>query len=593
MGLTKVDYAMLKDGAISVKAYGAVGDGVEDDTAAIQAAINSAATSIYFPGGSYLFTSQVDLKSNLSIWSDSDAELILQSATPERIFVGEDVSNLTIRGLRFRQANATAQCYGILLYLTANVDQENIRILENDFKDFTLHCISLNGYNANDGQSTGPTNAGFRNVSIINNTAETTALLVQFYGASKHIDISGNFIVTTTANANAIELDNYASDATITNNDCYGLIICGGGNNNVVISNNKCSGIRTGFGTVTASLGGSGQPYVPCTNLIIADNIIDGTGFTSFGIDIAGSPGNSAGSNVNYSWMATSLTFATNITISGNIVKNVASSALSLTLCGSVEVVGNIFDSSAQYGALIVSSRNVNLLRNTFKECGATASYQSIRLSGDVTTQNEFVKLQKNTISNSAAAKNHEVFVESYSNDTIIDNNVIDVGSVNTSLFAIGFGATALRTILTKHEFVRNGTTGLLSIAAGATFVDGEIIFISPVFALNASIQPSIINTYTAGSNNPHNLIVTKMVFMYETNGAGGSSTTITLATPTSATMATVTPPAAGLRFDQIEVTPTVYLSKVGATEPLLYTVTPGGSPNTCNGRIVVYGVIV
>ncbi len=28
MALTKVDYAMLKDGAISVKAYGAIGDGV-------------------------------------------------------------------------------------------------------------------------------------------------------------------------------------------------------------------------------------------------------------------------------------------------------------------------------------------------------------------------------------------------------------------------------------------------------------------------------------------------------------------------------------------------------------------------------------
>jgi hypothetical protein len=46
---------------ISVKNYGAVGDGTTDDTAAIQAAINSANgnVSIYFPSGTYLVTSTI------------------------------------------------------------------------------------------------------------------------------------------------------------------------------------------------------------------------------------------------------------------------------------------------------------------------------------------------------------------------------------------------------------------------------------------------------------------------------------------------------------------------------------------------------
>jgi hypothetical protein len=38
---------------VNVKDFGAVGDGVADDTAAIQAALNSTATSVYFPTGSY------------------------------------------------------------------------------------------------------------------------------------------------------------------------------------------------------------------------------------------------------------------------------------------------------------------------------------------------------------------------------------------------------------------------------------------------------------------------------------------------------------------------------------------------------------
>lgn len=46
---------------VSVKDFGAVGDGVTDDTAEIQAAINSGATNIYVPPGSYKITSTITL----------------------------------------------------------------------------------------------------------------------------------------------------------------------------------------------------------------------------------------------------------------------------------------------------------------------------------------------------------------------------------------------------------------------------------------------------------------------------------------------------------------------------------------------------
>jgi hypothetical protein len=49
---------------VSVRDFGAVGDGVADDTAAIQAAINSGAKRIYLPEGTYRLTSHLSITSN-------------------------------------------------------------------------------------------------------------------------------------------------------------------------------------------------------------------------------------------------------------------------------------------------------------------------------------------------------------------------------------------------------------------------------------------------------------------------------------------------------------------------------------------------
>lgn len=66
MSLTKVSYSMIDSAPVSVKDFGAVGDGVTDDTAAIQAAINVCqsntqygAKAVYLPAGRYKTTSDL------------------------------------------------------------------------------------------------------------------------------------------------------------------------------------------------------------------------------------------------------------------------------------------------------------------------------------------------------------------------------------------------------------------------------------------------------------------------------------------------------------------------------------------------------
>lgn len=66
MSLTKVSYSMITGAPISVFDFGAIGDGVANDTGAIQAAINSIASvggTVYFPTGKYKVTSQINVQS--------------------------------------------------------------------------------------------------------------------------------------------------------------------------------------------------------------------------------------------------------------------------------------------------------------------------------------------------------------------------------------------------------------------------------------------------------------------------------------------------------------------------------------------------
>jgi hypothetical protein len=67
--VTRTAQAKMRD-VVSVKDFGAVGDGVADDTAAIQAAINSGAKTILLPTGTYLVSSSIRLKTGQTITGD-------------------------------------------------------------------------------------------------------------------------------------------------------------------------------------------------------------------------------------------------------------------------------------------------------------------------------------------------------------------------------------------------------------------------------------------------------------------------------------------------------------------------------------------
>lgn len=67
MSLTKVSYSMIRGAAVNVLDFGAIGDGVTDDTSAIQAAVNSARL-VFLPTGTYKTTSVITIPAATTIY---------------------------------------------------------------------------------------------------------------------------------------------------------------------------------------------------------------------------------------------------------------------------------------------------------------------------------------------------------------------------------------------------------------------------------------------------------------------------------------------------------------------------------------------
>ena len=116
----------LKD-TVSVKDFGAVGDGVADDTAEIQAAVNSGHKSVYFPQGTYLISSTILIQSSCVLIGDSSqaVKIVNGSSGSDAIHFNATVAgqfewleNCGMRGIKIERTTESPVATGAGLKLT-------------------------------------------------------------------------------------------------------------------------------------------------------------------------------------------------------------------------------------------------------------------------------------------------------------------------------------------------------------------------------------------------------------------------------------------------------------------------------------------
>ena len=90
MSLTKASYSMINGAPVNVRDFGATGDGVTDDTAAIQAAVNSGAWDVYAPAGNYLLSASIEIKTPIYFHGAGRNGTIFKQNTNFDVFVIDD-----------------------------------------------------------------------------------------------------------------------------------------------------------------------------------------------------------------------------------------------------------------------------------------------------------------------------------------------------------------------------------------------------------------------------------------------------------------------------------------------------------------------
>lgn len=245
MALVNVDYA--KQSKYDVKKYGAIGNGTNDDTTAIQLALNAANTAgggtVYFPDGTYLVSTALTVYSNTALKGQSKWNTVLQLAVSSSTqpllncsgVSGTPKEHITIEEIHFEHVQGSsgydnrASGYNVLVF--ANY-VKLMQIKNCVFTDFSLAGIYVSHVNVG---------AAYWSVLIHDNIFYNSVMQNYTYGVmcdntGEYVDFSGNQAYNLIS---AIYLLNSANCRIVNNTICGNQVGIKAESNNININSGK------------------------------------------------------------------------------------------------------------------------------------------------------------------------------------------------------------------------------------------------------------------------------------------------------------------------------------------------------------------
>ena len=518
---------------VSVKDFGAVGDGVADDTAAIQAALN-ASKNVYFPDGVYLVsswttfsitTAKTKLFGSGAIKGDGTTSFLKVLATTE-------ISGLTIRDFTNAVINESTDSGTVdNLFIhdctfrdnNRHIDIErpltNARIVNNFFKNTlegyainigrnvyseqdTWQNIVIDGNNFNDVNSSGSNNAAAvliygRNAVVSNNTivdvqSSGTGEAWAIYTKMRYASVSNNTIREVQSTSGPVYAINIKGDlrggtsapqgysCSVVGNTVINSTTDGTGirsqNDDVIISNNTVEGFDI-------AINGNTTGY---DNNVVSNNSV--YGFGTYGINLIHNGDNiSCTGNVVYGGGSgtgirqSSSTACNNYVISNNTIKNVGNG---INLDNSAEVTnivvsGNTLDTISTRAIVFQQCNKIRIFNNTINN--QTANGTQIIWSSGV---NKNIEIGENGLINlqttSASTVNAEVFNTSPEQDDAFIAEVVCVGRQDDGTDHAAYKITGLF----KAE---SGTLTQVGSTQAIYTIESDATWAGPTFAVSSN----------------------------------------------------------------------------------------------------------
>lgn len=410
---------------VTVKEYGAKGDGVTNDTAAIQAACNAGKNVRFGSSASnYLVTGTIILASGTNLFMEGAT--ITQGTDQTVIFNANSTDNVTITDGRFvgkTEASYTNSPSSQAIAIKAD-NATDLVVKNNRFENFHYSALMVNaggnriefsgnivkgpgsavlGGDINRRNTTGVTIIG-SNIRVVNNDIYDVAQGVIIGQGSTNIVIDGNTI-----------------HDIINEHGIY----CDTGLRRLVISNNVIT--NTGAAGTGLKVQSNDTFGVQAQNITITGNTINGTGSDGILIDnTAGTPtlitsdvtisGNSV---FNAGAFAIDVRDAQDCTVAGNTVATCGQAGVGWDNCTGLLIADNYIRASATSGMRdLGSSSFVTIQNNVIKDC-ATANTVGDEFGIFISTTGSEYKIDGNTITDASAKMQYGIYVVPTINSTL------------------------------------------------------------------------------------------------------------------------------------------------------------------------------